>query len=411
MLDIKKIVEDKAFYQKAFQRCKISVNLEELCQTYQDYKTIKVQYDTLKHQSKDIEAHLKQNSNPEEVEALRQRLKDIKITLKLHEKKEKELHNTWHTYVATLPNIPCESTPCTQTLYKTWGPQEKKHKPYTELMEHLGQSPFDISGQISGSRWPFLTHDLARLERCLMFWMMDMHREKGYKEASVPFVVNTSAVYGVGQLPKFEDDLFQTTDGRWLISTGEVPLTAMIKNCTYTRQDLPQRWVTMSPCFRQEAGSAGQETKGLMRVHQFWKVELVHFCDAAHWQDEHAFLLEAACDILKHLELPYRVVELDAADLGFSAKKTYDIEAWLGGSQKFCEVSSVSYCGDFQGRRLQGKIHDKTCKEYVHTLNGSGLAVGRTLLAILEHYQNSDGSIHVPQVLQPYMQKKIIYPV
>jgi seryl-tRNA synthetase len=247
---------------------------------------------------------------------------------------------------------------------------------------------------------------VARLERALASFMLDVQTEDyGYTEIAPPVLVKDEALYGTGQLPKFADDLFKTTDGLWLIPTAEVPLTNLVANEILAEGDLPIRVTALTPCFRSEAGAAGKDTRGMLRQHQFNKVELVSICHPDNSLDEHERMTGAAEEILKRLGLAYRVMALCTGDIGFSARKTYDLEVWLPGQQAYREISSCSNCGDFQARRMKARFRPEGEKgtQFVHTLNGSGLAVGRCLIAVMENYQNEDGSITVPEVLRPYM--------
>ena len=234
--------------------------------------------------------------------------------------------------------------------------------------------------------------------------MLDLHtNEFGYEETNVPILVRDQAAFGTGQLPKFKDDLFKTTDDYWLIPTAEVPLTNMTRESVVDAVELPRRYVSHTPCFRSEAGAAGKDTRGIMRQHQFYKVELVSLTSEENSDDEHERMLSCAEEVLKKLGLHYRVVILSTQDMGFSAQKTYDIEVWLPGQNAYREISSCSNCGDFQARRMNSRYKENDTIKYLHTLNGSGLAVGRTLIAIMENYQNEDGSIDIPEALIPYM--------
>ncbi len=269
---------------------------------------------------------------------------------------------------------------------------------------------FEIATELSGSRFSILKKDLAKLERALVNFMLDIHTEEnGYDEYNVPILVNTKAMYGTGQLPKFRDDQFQTNNDLWLIPTGEVPLTNMVANKITKYEKLPLRYVAATPCFRLEAGSAGKDTKGMMRQHQFSKVELVSIVQPEFREKELEKLLKSAERVLELLKLPYRVMLLSTGDMGFSAEKTYDIEVWIPSQEKYREISSCSSCSTFQSNRMKARYKTVDNKnELLATLNGSGLAIGRTIIAILENYQNKDGSIEIPLVLQKYMSKKSI---
>ena len=269
---------------------------------------------------------------------------------------------------------------------------------------------FETATELSGSRFSILKKDLAKLERALVNFMLDIHTEEnGYDEYNVPILVNTKAMHGTGQLPKFRDDQFQTNNDLWLIPTGEVPLTNMVANKITKYEKLPLRYVAATPCFRLEAGSAGKDTKGMMRQHQFSKVELVSIIQPEFREKELEKLLKSAERVLELLKLPYRVMLLSTGDMGFSAEKTYDIEVWIPSQEKYREISSCSSCSTFQSNRMKARYKTVDNKnELLATLNGSGLAIGRTIIAILENYQNKDGSIEIPSVLQKYMSKKII---
>ncbi|APF37681.1 serine--tRNA ligase [Chelatococcus daeguensis] len=279
-------------------------------------------------------------------------------------------------------------------------------KEHFDLGEALGQMDFEAAAKLSGARFVVLKGQLARLERALGQFMIDLHTtEHGYTEVSPPLLVRDEAVYGVGQLPKFEEDLFRTTDDRWLISTAEVPLTNLVRESILSEEELPQRFTALTPCFRSEAGSAGRDTRGMLRQHQFEKVELVSITTPEASAEEHERMLAAAEAVLKKLDLHYRVVTLCTGDMGFASQKTYDIEVWLPGQGAYREISSCSVCGDFQARRMRARYRPRDVKEprFVHTLNGSGTAVGRALIAVMETWQNEDGSITVPPALAGYM--------
>ncbi len=279
-------------------------------------------------------------------------------------------------------------------------------KEHHELGEALGQMDFEQAAVISGSRFVFVKGHLARLERALGQFMLDLHTSKhGFNEVSGPLLVHENAVYGVSQLPKFEEDLFKTTTNHYLISTSEVSLTNLANNRVFDEEELPLRVTSLTPCFRSEAGSAGRDTKGMLRQHQFWKVEMVVLSTPEKSQEENEFMTSCAEEVLKQLEIPYQVLMLCSGDMGFGSSRTYDIEAWLPGQNKYREISSCSVCGDFQAIRMNARYKKKSEKgtHYIHTLNGSGVAVGRALIAVMENYQQEDGSIVVPKVLVPYM--------
>jgi seryl-tRNA synthetase len=265
---------------------------------------------------------------------------------------------------------------------------------------------FEGAARIAGARFTILKGQLARLERALGQFMLDLHtQEHGFTEVQPPLLVRDDAMYGTGQLPKFAEDLFRTTDERWLIPTAEVPLTNMVREQILEGEKLPLRFTALTPCFRSEAGSAGRDTRGMLRQHQFNKVELVSITDAESSIEEHERMTACAEEVLKRLGLHYRVMTLCTGDMGFGARKTYDLEVWLPGQDSYREISSCSVCGDFQARRMNARYRTKEDKgpKFVHTLNGSGVALGRALIAVIENYLNEDGSVTVPDVLVPYM--------
>ncbi len=280
-----------------------------------------------------------------------------------------------------------------------------KPKEHYEIGENLGLMDSKQAAKMSGSRFTILKGSLAKLERALSQFMLDIHtQEFGYEEVSVPLLVRDEAMFGSGQLPKFSEDSFQTTNGYRLIPTSEVSLVNLANDVIIDKKDLPLRYTACTPCFRSEAGSAGRDTRGMIRQHQFWKVELVSLVAQEESERELERMRNCAEEILKRLELPYRIVLLCSADTGFCARKTYDFEVWLPGQNKYREISSCSNCGDFQSRRLKARYkNDNGENIYLHTLNGSGVAVGRALIAILENYQNQDGSVNIPRQLIPYM--------
>jgi seryl-tRNA synthetase len=279
-------------------------------------------------------------------------------------------------------------------------------KQHFELGEALGLMQFDAAAKLAGSRFTVLRGPLARLERALGQFMIDLHTEQhGYQEAAVPLLVNDATVYGTGQLPKFAEDLFKTTDGRWLIPTAEVPLTNLAANEILPAASLPLRLTALTDCFRSEAGSAGRDTRGMLRQHQFKKVELVSITHPDDSEAEHERMTQCAETVLQALAIPFRKILLCSGDTGFGSTKTYDLEVWLPGQQAWREISSCSNCRDFQGRRMNARFRgpDGKVAGFVHTLNGSGVAVGRALIAVMENYQNKDGSITIPNRLKPYM--------
>ena len=316
--------------------------------------------------------------------------------------------------LAIIPNLPAADVP--EGLDEKSNREERvvggkpnfafTPKQHFEIGEALGLMSFEDAAKLSGTRFVVLKGMLARLERALAQFMLDLHTgELGYTEVSPPFLVRDTALFGTGQLPKFAEDQFRTEQGLWLIPTSEVPLTNLAADEIIDETALPWRFTALTPCFRSEAGAAGKDTRGMIRQHQFLKVELVSIAHPDHSDEEHKRMTNCAEEVLKRLGLPYRVITLCTGDMGFSAQKTYDIEVWLPGQNAYREISSCSNCGEFQARRMKARYRKPGEKgtHFVHTLNGSGLAVGRTLVAILENYQQQDGSVAIPAVLRPYM--------
>lgn len=345
---------------------------------------------------------------------LKAEVSELKNFLAQAEEEERRLVKELNDALSTIPNIPLGDVPlgkdeADNVEVRRVGNQRNfsfQPKEHFELGEALGMMDFERAAKIAGARFTILKGGLARLERALGQFMLDLHTtEHGYTETMPPLMVRDEAVYGTGQLPKFSEDLFRTTDGRWLIPTAEVPLTNLVADEIVDVKTLPQRYTALTPCFRSEAGSAGRDTRGMLRQHQFLKVEMVSITDAESSIAEHERMTACAEEVLKRLELPFRTVVLCTGDMGFGAQKTYDIEVWLPGQNTYREISSCSVCGDFQGRRMNSRYRPEGEKStrFVHTLNGSGVAVGRALIAVMENYQQEDGSIHIPEALQPYM--------
>ncbi|MBD9559299.1 serine--tRNA ligase [Ensifer sp. ENS03] len=363
--------------------------------------------------SKDIGAAMAQK-NAELADKLKAEVADLKNAMPALEEDSRKIEAELNDALSRIPNIPLDDVPVgvdeTGNVVKsvvgkkpTWNHQPREH---FEIGEALGLMDFEGAARISGSRFTILKGQLARLERALGQFMLDLHtQEHGYTEVQPPLLVRDDAMYGTGQLPKFAEDLFRTTDGRWLIPTAEVPLTNIVRDQILEGEKLPLRFTALTPSFRSEAGSAGRDTRGMLRQHQFNKVELVSITDAETSVAEHERMTACAEEVLKRLGLHYRVMTLCTGDMGFGARKTYDLEVWLPGQDTFREISSCSVCGDFQARRMNARYRTKEDKgtRFVHTLNGSGVAVGRALIAVIENYLNDDGSISVPEVLVPYM--------
>ena len=349
----------------------------------------------------------------ERAQALMKEVADLKEVIQQGEANAKEIEARLSTELAQIPNLPLPDVPvgpdetANVEVRRVGTPPQFDFEPkqHFEIGEALGLMDFETAAKLSGARFVVLKGALARLERALAAFMLDLHTtEFGYTEANPPLLVRDDAAFGTGNLPKFAEDLFQTTNGYWLIPTAEVSLTNFVREEILDEAQLPIRVTAWTPCFRSEAGAAGKDTRGMIRQHQFSKVELVSITTPEQSLAEHERMTACAEEVLKRLGLHYRTVLLCTGDMGFASQKTYDIEVWLPGQNTYREISSCSVCGDFQARRMNARYRPKDGKpEFVHTLNGSGLAVGRTLIAVLENYQQADGSVIVPEVLRPYM--------
>ncbi|BBC72130.1 serine--tRNA ligase [Altererythrobacter sp. B11] len=353
------------------------------------------------------------NGEVESAEMLKAEVAQLKDAMQRCEEDAASVGAELDAILQGLPNIPIEGVPegadeSGNQEVGRWGtPCDFAFTPreHADLGPALGLD-FETAAAMSGARFAFLRGQMARLERALGQFMLDFQTgERGYTECAPPLMVRDEAVFGTGQLPKFADDLFRTTDGRWLIPTAEVSLTNSVREQILGDLSTPIRLTAQTPCFRSEAGAAGRDTRGYIRQHQFLKVELVCICRPDDWMAEHEHMVASAEGVLQALGLPYRKMLLCAGDMGATAKKTFDLEVWLPGQDAYREISSISWCGDFQARRMNARYRPEGEKktEFVHTLNGSGLAVGRTLVAVLENYQQEDGSVTVPEPLLPYM--------
>ena len=352
--------------------------------------------------------------NGENTDALMAEMATISSEMKQAEDALKALQEKIQAAALTIPNLPDDSVPAGKdendnVEMRRWGEPRQFDfavKDHSDLGENLGLLDFEMAAKLTGSRFSVLKGQLAKLNRALIAFMLTTHTDKyGYTEMYVPYMVNADSLLGTGQLPKFEEDLFKLRGEKeyYLIPTSEVPLTNSVRDKILDPEALPIKVTAHTPCFRSEAGSAGRDTRGLIRQHQFEKVEMVQIVHPETSMQALEDMTGQAEYILQQLGLPYRVIVLCGGDMGFGAVKTYDIEVWLPSQTTYREISSCSNCGDFQARRMQARVKDGKKTELVHTLNGSGLAVGRTLLAIMENYQNADGTITVPEVLRPYM--------
>ena len=353
--------------------------------------------------------------------ALADRLKaevaEIKGFIQDGEAQERELDKALLDALSVLPNIPMDEVPVGADEHDnvevrkvgTVKPRPNWVKEHFEIGEALGLMDFERAAKLSGSRFTVLKGQIARLERAIGQFMLDLHTtEHGYLEVMPPLLVRDEVLFGTNQLPKFEEDLFFVPHGEsrlGLIPTAEVPLTNLVREEILSAEQLPLRMTALTPCFRSEAGSAGRDTRGMLRQHQFYKVELVSITDQDSSTAEHERMTQCAEEVLKRLELPFRTIVLCSGDMGFGARKTYDIEVWMPGQNSYREISSCSVCGDFQARRMDARYRpvDEKGTRFVHTLNGSGTAVGRALIAVIENYQNEDGSVTIPEALRPYM--------
>ena len=413
MHDINKIRENKDLFLSGWKKRGLEIDIDKILNIDRDLRKSITSLQELQTKRNDISKLIgkaKKEGDNTKADELSKEVQEFKKLMQELEESKANLSDKLNEYLSSLPNIPHDDVPVGQDessniQIREFGKKSKPSPNHYEIGEEMGLLDFDTAAKLSGSRFSLLKKDLALLERSLANYMIDQHVSKnGYDEISVPYLVKDAAMYGTGQLPKFSDDQFKTEDGSWLIPTAEVPLTNMVSNSSLDATDLPLRYVAYTQCFRKEAGAAGKDTKGLIRLHQFPKVELVSIVKPESSLDELERLLNCAEGILKSLNLPYRVMILSSGDMGFSAIKTYDLEVWLPGQNLYREISSCSLCSDFQSRRMNTRFKDSNNKKiHPHTLNGSGLAVGRTLVAVLENYYEGNGIVVVPDVLQPYM--------
>ena len=413
MHDIKLIRNDPEDFDKSMINRNVDPISHEIIKLDKEIRSLKTQSQEVQEKrnslSKKIGFILKEKKDPKEIQ---NEVKSLKTKLINFENSINEKESNLDKILKVLPNlldkdVPIGKNDLDNKLIKKWGqiPEFSFHpKDHVELGEKNNQIDFKTAGKISGSRFVLMRGEAALLERALISFMLDVNiNEFGHEEIMPPYLVNSRSLIGTGQLPKFSNDLFKTSNDKWLIPTSEVPLTNIVSNEILEEKDLPFNFVAYSPCFRSEAGAAGKDTRGMIRQHQFSKVELVSITKEDESEKELERMLSCATSILDDLKIPYQVILLSSGDMGFSAEKTYDIEVWLPGEGKYREISSCSNCNSFQARRMNARYKDSDQNKFVHTLNGSGLAVGRTLIAILENYQNEDGSISIPQVLKPYM--------
>jgi len=418
MLDIKIIREKPEWVKERLRTRGEDYPIDEILELDKKRRELIQRVENLRHirrEESERIGKLKKEGKEEEAKALSEKVKALSEELKGLEEELKKVEEEFEFKMSLIPNIPHESVPFgvsaeDNVVVKRWGDIPKfdfEPKPHWEIGEALGILDFERAGKITGSRFVVYWNEGALLERALINFMLDLHLKKhGYKEVLPPFIVNERALFGTGQLPKFKVDLFKIEEwDYYLVPTAEVPVTNLHQNEILPEEVLPLYYVAYTPCFRSEAGSYGKDVRGIIRQHQFNKVELVKFTTPETSYEELESLLLDAEEVLQLLELPYRVVVLCTGDLGFAAAKTYDIEVWAPGQNRFVEISSCSNFEDFQARRANIRYRPKGGGKprFVHTLNGSGLAVGRTVMAILENYQQEDGSVVIPKVLRPYM--------
>lgn len=416
MLDLKLIRDNPEAFDAAIAKRGLTPLSAEILATDEERRKVITALQDAQSRRNQISKEVgkaKAAKNEDEAQKLIAEMGDLKDAIQKGEQDEKTISARLDEMLAGTPNLPADDVPVgdeeDNEEIRRWGEPPKfdfEPKQHFELGEALGLMDFETAAKMSGSRFVVLKGELARLERALAAFMLDLQtREAGYTEVSPPLLVRDDAAFGTGQLPKFAEDLFKTTNDYWLIPTAEVSLTNLVREETLDEGALPVRVTAHTPCFRSEAGAAGKDTRGMIRMHQFWKVELVSITTPEQSAEEHERMTNCAEEVLKRLGLAYRTIVLATRDMGFSARKTCDIEVWLPGQNTYREISSCSNCGDFQARRMNTRYRPKDSKQlqFVHTLNGSGLAVGRTLVAVLENYQQKDGSIRVPEALIPYM--------
>ena len=410
MHNLKEIRKDFSKFEKDLEKRSVKIDFNNLKKLDELNRDLIQKKENLEKEKKDI--------SKSKDESLFKKSKEISTELEKITEQQKNTKTELDNILSSIPNIAHQDVPNgkdendnLEVLKAGKVPDfDFKPKSHYELGENLGMLDFDLATKTTGSRFVFVKKDLALLERALSNFMLDTHIvQNGYQEISPPLIASENTMYGTGQLPKFENDQFEIkfdegSDRKYLIPTAEVILTNIVKDKIVDQKDLPMRFVASTPCFRKEAGSYGKDTKGMIRQHQFYKVEMVSIVEKENCLEELERMTNCATDILDKLELPYRKVILCSGDMGFSAEKTYDIEVWLPSENKYREISSCSSCSSFQAQRMKSRYKNKNKETvFVGTLNGSGLAVGRTLIAVLENYQQKDGSIIVPKVLRPYM--------
>ena len=416
MHDIRAIRENPELYEKAWAAKGKSGVAAEAIALDAKLRAAKLALETAqsrRNEASKLIGQAKAKKDEAQAERLMTEVEQVKVVLAEQAEIERAVADELQSLLAQLPNIPLPDVPVGADEHdnvevRRWGEPNAIANPrdHVDLGERLGLIDFEAAARMSGARFVILKGQVARLERALGQFMLDMQtQEHGYTEVSPPLLVNDAAAYGTDKLPKFADDLFKTTDGRWLIPTAEVPLTSMVMGQIVAEEELPLRLTALTPCFRSEAGASGRDTRGMIRQHQFYKVELVSITAPEESEAEHERMVGCAEAVLKALELPHRTMMLCTGDMGFGARKTYDLEVWIPSEGRYREISSISNCGDFQARRMDARTKKAGEKgtRFLHSLNGSGLAVGRTLVAVMENYQDENGRIAIPQALHPYL--------
>ena len=412
MLNIKWIISNPDKADKAFKRRGLKPLANKLIKMSQSRSQVFVKLENLLEQRNNLSKEISNVSNQSKKNELIQKVKILKDNITKLKESKISTNLDLDNFLMELPNFLDDTVPNGKNdndnvEIRKVGNIKKfdfKIKDHVDIGEKLDLLDFKTATKVSGSRFVYLKNNLAKLERALASFMIESNIKFGdFNEISTPFLVNENALIGTGQLPKFDSDIFKTRENLWLIPTSEVTLINLVRDKIIEKDKLPIRYTSYSPCFRSEAGAAGKDTRGLKRQHQFGKVEIVSIASSEESEKEHLFILSTAEKILQDLELPYRVCELCAGEVGFASKKTFDLEVWVPSTKSYMEISSISNCGDFQSRRMNTRYKVNEKREYPHTLNGSALAIGRTIIAILENYQNNDGSVNIPKILRKYM--------
>tara|TARA_Y100001970_G_scaffold221791_1_gene272646 strand:- start:3234 stop:4493 length:1260 start_codon:yes stop_codon:yes gene_type:complete len=415
MIDLEHLKENIDIYKKGLSTKGCDIDLVKLLDLHAEKNSLQIKLDDLKNKKNILSKTIgNQASSGKNFDDLKTESESLNVEIDQLQKQFEESKSNLDSLLLQIPNLPDEDVPVgndqsnNKEINRQIFTQDKDGLDHVEIGEKLGLIDFESANKISGTRFVVLKGKLARLQRALIQFMLDESENNGYEEMYVPFIVNADSLVGTGQLPKFEEDQFKLTDGRYLIPTAEVPLTNILRNKTLKETDLPVNLTAHTPCFRAEAGSYGKDTRGIIRQHQFEKIEIVKFSEPNNSDNALKELVMHASEILNKLELSYRHVVLCTGDLGFSAAKTIDIEVWLPSQNTFREISSCSNFRDFQARRMNVKVKGKNGKFFPHTLNGSALAVGRTLLAIIENFYENGVGVHIPKVLKDYLDFEII---